>query len=484
MVTPKSQQAVFVLCAAVILSAVYAFAAYGLLRPVNDLIRFTASEIDGVRDYKTLSDDYFTAALAAARGEADGAYSGRAYRENLREVGDRSNLILDPELPSYYAVSVMFNDIPLIVEHILTRRNDGGQPHDFDYALNALTHSVASVCKADGQECALLGAQVAAFKESIAAGTQNTAKTDAAALVGKAQSIAVTATQFLDRYLQRRLAELTHTKRISLASVGGLYLVLAFLSAFSLVNFVRKRELKLARQAQDLAAKLAKKNDELDKFAHAAAHDLKEPVRTICCYATLLKGEMPAGARAEIAEYLGIIEGAAKRSEQMINDLLGYAQAGETALVSESCDCERELATVLQDMRSLLEAVRPEIKCGKMPVLPFVPSMFRRLMTNLLDNAVKYRQADVPLVIKIRAAREKKVWHFAVQDNGIGIDEQHVEAVFEPFRRLHVAPDREGQGIGLTSCRKIVERVGGAIWVTSVKNVGTTVHFTLPVRAG
>ena len=165
----------------------------------------------------------------------------------------------------------------------------------------------------------------------------------------------------------------------------------------------------------------------------------------------------------------------------MINDLLGYSQVGEEPLLPEPCDTAQELAAVLEDLKLLIDKARPEISQTGLPVLSTVPSMFRRLLANLIDNAIKYRKTESPLKIDIRAARQDNCWIFSVRDNGIGIAKEHTEYVFEPFKRLPPARTQEGQGIGLTSCRKIVERLGGRIWMTSHGPEGTTVSFSLPI---
>ena len=198
------------------------------------------------------------------------------------------------------------------------------------------------------------------------------------------------------------------------------------------------------------------------------------------CFATLLKSESPDELTEATAEYVNVIENTAQRAEQMINDLLGYTQVSEEALAVESCDCNKEVAAVLQDLKPVIDAVNPEITIAVLPSVKTVPSMFRRVILNLIDNAVKYRKRDVLLTIHVRAEKQDGGWLFSVRDNGMGMANEHTETVFEPFRRLEPALYKEGNGIGLTSCKKIIERLGGRIWIASDLDQGTTIYFTLP----
>ena len=484
MIKLKSQQALLAFIVVVVLSATYALAAYAWLQPLQATMVFTSKEIQGLGDYERAAALYFklNAGLQHQEEEIRGA---RVLRKRIRDIGDESNLILDPELSSYYAADLLLNDVPSFVEHVLARSNGGADsPQDWQYRFEILDHSVESICRDNSRGCVELEALIGDFRKSLLAPlSSRTSAEETEALIKTVEAIEHVTTGILRSFLKERLRQHRLQQYVMVAGIGCIYVFLVFLTGFSFLNFVRKREIKLARETQKLAVQLAHKNDELEKFAYAAAHDLKEPVRTMRCYATLLRSESTDNLPPPFLGYLDVIEGASKRAEQMISDLLGYTQVTEKTLVLESCDSAKELKTVLDDLKPLIEATKPDITFLALPVIYVVPSMFRRLISNLVDNAIKYRKPATPLAIHIQAERQGAFWLFLVRDNGIGMDQKYAETVFEPFRRLEPTLYTEGQGIGLTSCRKIVERLGGQIWLTSEPHKGTTVYFSLPIRS-
>ena len=514
MIKLKSQHALLACVVIVVLSAVYVLAAYALLRPQSASLTFTLKEIQGLDDYNRAAALYFDlnttqnpqpvaakTAIEAARRPATAWDKARARLEAhphpsfavvdqtlhnlIRDIGDESNLILDPEISSYYAADFLVNDVPLFVAHILARNGDDPDSRqDSLYHLDSLNHSIQSICQSNHEGCPHLQALAAAFEKSFLPETSSRARPDeATALMKDIATIAQASSAILKSFLQERLQNKIGQRHLMLVSMVCLYVFLVFLSAFSLQNYASRREINLALETRKLASQLAQKNDELEKFAYAAAHDLKEPVRTMRCYATLLKSEALSDLKPSSAEYIGIIEGASKRAEQMINDLLGYTQVSEEPLLPESCDTAQELAAVLADLKLLIDKARPEITQSALPVLSTVPSMFRRVLANLIDNAIKYRKTETTLRIHIQAECQDDFWIFSVRDNGIGVAKEHTESAFEPFKRLPPALVQEGQGIGLTSCRKIVERLGGRIWMTSHGSEGTTASFSLPLSS-
>ncbi len=463
-----------------VLTALYVLAGYALLGPLHVNIAFTQKELQGVDAYERLSIRYFNEALRNQKNEK--FEENLEYRRQFQDIGDNSNLILDPELSSYYAAKLLFGDVLLYMEHILSpAANTPVSHHDLPFHSYRLNHAVNAICTSPSASCASLKLLAEDLKNKLSQDVLSEPE-GAKTLIMVVQELTRTTTRILREFLEKRLDTQLGQQRILLAELVCIYVFLVFLLGYSIVNVVRKNELKHAREAQRLLAQLARKNDELEKFAHAAAHDLKEPVRTMSCYATLLKSEA-GDLTQECAEYISVIEGAAKRAEQMINDLLSYSQVSEKPLELMACDSAKEISTVLEDMKPVVDRLQPTITMAKLPAVLVVPSMFRRLMTNLLDNAIKYRRLGAPPNIHIKAEKENAFWHFSVADNGIGIARKDIKSVFEPFKRLNPEHRHEGQGIGLTSCKKIVERLGGRIWITSDLDEGTTVHFTIPVHA-
>lgn len=500
----KAQHTLLAGIVLVALSVVYVLMAAALLRVQNANIVFTEKEIQGLREFTPWADFYINlSASGQARPvtlheitDSDGSHAARvnaaaslSYNEELRtlrdimrDIGDQSNIILDPELSSYYAGTLLINEMPSFVDLITT---DGTKEAGttISYRLESLHHAATSICKSGSDDCQKLLDEVDALEKIIRdhvsfnlVGDQKKEFTEAIRAVTQSTE------QILKYILAGRLDRQIRHWNWSWGVIACLYAALVFLVIFSIQNYASQREIRSAREREKLMAELARKNDELEKFAYAAAHDLKEPVRTMRCYATLLRGESVAHLQPEAEEYVDIIEGAAKRAEQMINDLMGYSKVSEEALVWEKCDSAKEIAAVLKDLQSLLEITKPTITATDLPLITTVPSMFRRIILNALDNAVKYRRPDVPLALAIQAERQGDFWVFKIEDNGIGIAHEHLEVVFEPFRRLKRAPATDGQGIGLTSCRKIVERLGGKMWLESAVNQGTRVYFSLPVE--
>ena len=473
MITLKSQHALLIFAVMAVLSAIYALAAYVLLDPQRNNVIFTSKEIQGLSDYERIVALYFA--------PTEAPHTSKTYndlRKSLRAVGDDSNLILDPEIPSYYAAALLVNDVPLFAGHIVERRNtDPYFQNDLLYHLDGLRYSIQAICRQNNDGCSTLIEAAKRLERKLLASDAVIKRAD---LMADVEIVTRTTSSLLRSFLHKRLQEQLWQRNLILAFIVCLYFFLVFLMAFALKNYASKREILLARETRKLTVQLEQKNDDLERFAYTAAHDLKEPVRTMCCYAMLLKSEAAGELREAFLDYTGIIEGAARRAEQMINDLLGCTQVCEETLVSEDCDSAKEVEAVLEDLKNLIDKVKPEIVCSDLPVLYTVPSMLRRLFCNLIDNAIKYRKAGTRLLIRLGAKRQDAFWIFSVCDNGIGIAREHRELVFEPFRRLPPALGCEGTGLGLASCKKIIEQLGGAIWIASSDETGTTVCFSLP----
>ena len=486
-------------------SVVYVLMAAALLRVQHANIIFTESEIRGLGEYAPLADFYIELGLSSqtqmglphdvvdldshltARLQSAASVSRademKVLRDFMRDIGDRSNMILDPELPSYYAATLLINEMPSFVDLLSVQDTNATNLGDknISYRLDALRQAATSVCKSSHVDCQYLIQKVSALERLLPQQASSYLKDEQKKEIIEAiQSVTQSTEHVLRSILSRRLDNQINHWNWSCAGIACLYVALVFLVMFSIRNYVSQREIKLAREREKLLTELARKNDELEKFAYAAAHDLKEPVRTMRCYATLLRDELVAHVRTEAEEYIGFIEGAAKRAEQMINDLMGYSKVSEEPLVWENCDSAKEVAAVIGDLHLLMEIAKPTIEIAPLPMIQTVPSMFRRVVANALDNAIKYRRPDVPLKLSVQADHRDDFWVFTIEDNGIGIEPEHVETVFEPFRRLKRIPTAEGQGIGLTSCRKIVERLGGKIWLESEFGCGTRVCFSLP----
>lgn len=232
------------------------------------------------------------------------------------------------------------------------------------------------------------------------------------------------------------------------------------------------------RELSRYAAMLESKNQELEQFAYIASHDLQEPLRTVCSFADLLSDEYGGQLDENADTYLNYISGASRRMTLLIKGLLEYSRIGKHSTLSE-VDCNDLLGRLILDLDAMVVEQRATIDHDALPVLVTYANELRQLMQNLLSNAIKFHKPDCPPMIKVRARKLGECWQFTVEDNGIGIDIQHQERIFLFFQRLHTMEEYEGTGLGLAHCKKIVELLGGKLWVESTPGVGSRFHFTV-----
>ncbi len=226
------------------------------------------------------------------------------------------------------------------------------------------------------------------------------------------------------------------------------------------------------------STELERKNKEIEQFAYVASHDLQEPLRSITNFSTLLTEKLELYPDNETREYVGYLNGGAKRMSSIIFDLLEYSRIGNTAS-KVPIDTDKLLKEILIDMSAGIKESGTEIHVQKLPVVQgytYLKSVFQ----NLISNAIKFKDKERQPVVTISAKDNGKEFQFSVQDNGIGIEEIYYERIFLIFQRLHTRAEYEGTGIGLAHCKKIIELHGGKIWVESDIGKGSTFYFTLP----
>jgi light-regulated signal transduction histidine kinase (bacteriophytochrome) len=245
----------------------------------------------------------------------------------------------------------------------------------------------------------------------------------------------------------------------------------------------RKRAERASAELAKTNAELRRANADLEQFAYSASHDLKEPLRMVSLYAQLLERKCRVKLDEQEREYLNLTLTSAQRAQTLLHDLLAYVQAAhmaEEAEPVESTDAGEALDRVLSVLGRAVEDAKATVQRSALPVLGVREVHLVQLFQNLIANALKYR-GEVPPVISVRAVEQANWWVVSVEDNGIGIDRQHLERVFGLFKRLHSSSEYPGTGIGLAICRKIVDRYGGRIWVESGgPGKGSTFYFTLP----
>jgi len=179
-------------------------------------------------------------------------------------------------------------------------------------------------------------------------------------------------------------------------------------------------------------------------------------------------------------EFVSFVVDGAKRMTRLISDLLEYSRISSQGKPLQPVSVGECLTLALENLSLAIEASGAEIEAGDLPMVLAEPSQLTSLLQNLIENGVKYRAADrAPRLCLLAERQDVEWWRFSLADNGIGIEPQYLEKVFEMFQRLNPAIDTQGTGIGLTLCRRIIHRFGGAIWITSVPGRGTTLYFTL-----
>jgi signal transduction histidine kinase len=211
---------------------------------------------------------------------------------------------------------------------------------------------------------------------------------------------------------------------------------------------------------------------ELRSFADVVAHDLNEPIAGIALLVGLLErrpGEPPS------AEVLRQLRVSTDRARDLIDGVLVYARAGE--LSTEPVALGRLMTEVAEDLRPSLERTGATLEVGELPEVEADPRQLRRVLQNLLGNAVKYR-GDAPPRVELTAFRDSQEWVMTMRDNGLGVDPDKATRIFDMFARANHETD--GVGIGLAVCRRIVEAHGGRIWAEPAEGGGSAFRFTLP----
>jgi PAS domain S-box-containing protein len=223
---------------------------------------------------------------------------------------------------------------------------------------------------------------------------------------------------------------------------------------------------------------LRRSNEELERFAYVASHDLQEPLRTIASYVQLLARRYRDQLGGDAAEFIDFAVDGVNRMQRLIEDLLAFSRAGTRGTTLVPTATEPLLRASIESLGAAIAESGAIVTHDALPHVLADPGQFQQLLTNLLGNALKFRGDRAPRV-RVEARREDRQWVFAIRDSGIGIDPQYFDRIFVIFQRLHGRDEYAGTGVGLAICKRIVERHGGRIWAESTPGAGATFYFTV-----
>ncbi len=269
--------------------------------------------------------------------------------------------------------------------------------------------------------------------------------------------------------------------KVKAFSVGGVdYVTKPFQEIEVLARIEHQLRIqKLQRQLVEQNQELVRSNRELERFAHVVSHDLQQPLQSITGFTQLLQIKYQEYPDETILNYLERIYDSGSRMQRLIQDLLIYSKVGGEALEFQEVDCNQVLHQVMNDLQAAIAEKQAVLTYEHLPCVLGNETQLIQLLQNLIANAIKFVAPNTNPKIKIAATKQDEHWLFEVQDNGIGIEAHNLEGIFEIFQRTRAAKNYPGTGVGLATCRKIVENHGGKIWVDSQPGIGTTFYFTI-----
>ena len=237
---------------------------------------------------------------------------------------------------------------------------------------------------------------------------------------------------------------------------------------------------RIASDLQDISAELLRSNTELDQFAAVASHDLQEPLRMMTNYLGLLEARYSAQFDERARKYMAHVTDGAQRLRVMIEAILGYSRLGHEATDVKTVDGTIAFRNAMSNLSLKIANAQATIIDGPLPIVSVNSEQLTQLFQNLVSNGIKFRSDKRPPMIRVGAEESAREWIFSVADNGVGIRPEDFTRIFQLFQRVHADRSVPGCGIGLATCKKIVEHHKGRIWLESQANVGTTFFFTLP----
>ena len=249
----------------------------------------------------------------------------------------------------------------------------------------------------------------------------------------------------------------------------------------SLIDVTERKQME--ERLKQITDEMQCSNTELEQFAYVISHDLQEPLRMVSSYTQLLSKRYRNKLDDDADEFIAYAVDGAKRMQTLLHDLLEYSRVGTRGKPFSLVNCEHIVEQAMANLKIAIEECGASVSYDVLPTIMGDEGQLVRLFQNLIGNAIKFRQEEAPQVY-ISAQRRKNMVTFSVKDNGIGIDREHSQSIFEIFRRLHTKEEYPGTGMGLAICKKIVERHGGHISVQSQLGQGSTFYFSVDMAGG
>jgi PAS domain S-box-containing protein len=250
-----------------------------------------------------------------------------------------------------------------------------------------------------------------------------------------------------------------------------------FVSIVEDISLRKKAEETLNESLKDLE----RSNRELEQFAYIVSHDLKEPLRMITSYVQILNKRYKGKFDTKADEFMDFIVEGTMRMDDLLDDLLEYSRVGKKGDPFQPVDLNKIVKFARDNLKRIISKSGAEIRYSKLPTVSADEVQMIQLFQNLIGNAIKFRSDESPR-IDVSAETAGYNWTICIHDNGIGIDPKHLDRVFLMFRRLHGRGKYPGTGVGLSICKKIVERHGGRIWAESRAGKGSKFCFTIPAK--
>ncbi|MDG4774598.1 sensor histidine kinase [Solwaraspora sp. WMMD792] len=301
-------------------------------------------------------------------------------------------------------------------------------------------------------------------------------------VIGPVTGLAAQVRQVANGEYHRDIANVGPPELAALASdVDGMRRKIA--ADLAEVREARERVEWVNSQLQKQAEELVRSNRDLEQFAYVASHDLQEPLRKVASFCQLLQRRYAGQLDARADQYIAFAVDGAQRMQRLINDLLAFSRIGRMTSGFTDVDLNKVMTDVASQTEASREYAGGELTWSQLPVVPGEEPLLTNLLVNLVSNAFKFRQPQVPPRVEISARELAGEWEITCRDNGIGIEAEFADKIFVIFQRLHSKDAYPGTGIGLAIGKKIVEYHGGRIWVDTQVDEGTAIRFTLPMTA-